>query len=372
MRVLLAVIVFILTPVAGFAACADPEGEKGEQVYNATHDVMQFCNGSLWVRMDASTVEEWTDSTTFIHSGTDGVAIGTSSMNPATHKLVVGGKAQAGSWVVQGVNDSATTITKGSSASGLVSMTTDQRNSITGLPQGGIIYNSDSGRLELFNGTEWLNMAQVTETNIGAGGEYLFSLSCQDALDNGKSTGDGTYGIDLDGQGGDDPFDVYCDMTIDGGGWTLVVSNGSGSIASSNYQNTGYVDEYSGGVDLVVSKMRFLMPISEIMFYQVSTGNNYIYQASASSLLNLPQGTYSLKSGSTPLPNNPCGWSSNGSYSSTTLYHKYSNSAHRAYIFSPHANNNRNQCGLFNFAGSYNNNNYFHNGYSGEWRIYVR
>lgn len=45
--------------------------------------------------------------------------------------------------------------------------------------------------------------------------------SCADILARGRSTGDGTYTIDPDGAG---TFDVLCDMTTDGGGWTLALS----------------------------------------------------------------------------------------------------------------------------------------------------
>lgn len=46
--------IFFASPV--LAQCISPDAPEGSQVYNPTHDVMQYCDGSKWISMDGSLI----------------------------------------------------------------------------------------------------------------------------------------------------------------------------------------------------------------------------------------------------------------------------------------------------------------------------
>jgi hypothetical protein len=66
------------------------------------------------------------------------------------------------------------------------------------------------------------------------GYERCPGLSCLDILEQGFSTGDGLYWIDPTGA---DTYQVFCDMTRDGGGWTLTLVSSDDDQTTWTWEN---------------------------------------------------------------------------------------------------------------------------------------
>lgn len=79
--------------------------------------------------------------------------------------------------------------------------------------------------------------SSVTVRTCAGGDESCPVADCQTALDEGGSGGNGVYWLDREGS----VFEAWCDMTLDGGGWTMLVRSSDDGV------NTFTWDDRSNG-----------------------------------------------------------------------------------------------------------------------------
>lgn len=85
--------------------------------------------------------------------------------------------------------------------------------------------------------------------------------NCLAYLNTGSTT-DGVYTIDPDGAGLNAPYDCYCDMTSDGGGWTLVFNH---NIAGGYWTNDAEANEFNIATpNITTNKYSILSKLDEL------------------------------------------------------------------------------------------------------------
>ena len=193
--------------------------------------------------------------------------------------------------------------------------TTAEMNTITSPIQGSLIFNTDDNEVYERNATSWNKIsADGSETKIIAGNcmditgigtsssPYIINsitpaktqatagTTCKQILDLGCPVASGMYWINPNGGTTADAFQVYCDMTTDGGGWTRL--DYTADLAQAQHFSGGDSNQWlptnftltltDTQIDDIRAastegKQRYHGTCEGVIHYYYSAGGNYTY-----------------------------------------------------------------------------------------------
>lgn len=135
---------------------------------------------------------------------------------------------------------------------------------------------TSSGYMDLADATSNMFDAYVTDTYLISGKEEALVwiipfTTCKKILENGDSHGNGIYNINPSGL---NPFEVYCNMEIDNGGWTLVGRSIAGAAGGDFWWlvSNGSIRDDSGLYSLGTEVLN--LSFNEIMVTDYTTWKN--------------------------------------------------------------------------------------------------
>ena len=174
-----------------------------------------------------------TSNNIFLYNGTSWDQVNTTALGAAA----AGAETPAGLLIGTGTITASAKMEVSSTTGGLLlpRLTDAQRDLIPSPAEGLLIYNTTENKIQYYSGATWFRWSSGT-TNYGQVSSNP-GTSCKDIYNNNPATVNvnGTYFINPTGT----TFSCTCEMTTDGGGWTLVTNTGAKSVANSGTAASG-------------------------------------------------------------------------------------------------------------------------------------
>lgn len=147
-----------------------------------------------------------------------------------------------------------------------------------------------AGNTSLLSSESW----QASKVLVLVGGAYeysdgTFAVSCLEYVNSPayKNEGNGKYRIDPDGNDGNPAFIAMCDMTTNGGGWTLIANRSGGTDNKESCGNTlgQFFNSKCGDVDNITYTDSYSIGNTDVRSDIISNGDWMFTQYDSSGVL---------------------------------------------------------------------------------------